>query len=92
MSLDCGYEQYVYFEDDCSNVENIKTKQKEYIIDIDSEEYGYLNEESFDSLDCINDLKNDTSLSCMKILWNLTLIGCQMYISTRLLYHYVLKK
>lgn len=101
MSVDCGYDQYVLLDDDCSNVGYIKTNtpiykkeknRKKYddYFDINDEKYRYMNEESFE-IGSSDDLKCKGNNVCSNIIWGLAVFGCNVYVSTKVLY-YMLKK
>ena len=87
---DCGYEQYVIIEEDSSNINNLNINNikatSKYKIDINSDKYLYMNEDSFNNL--LNEeeekQKRGSRITCMGIIWNITVITCKIYITGKI--------
>ena len=93
---DCGYEQYVIIEEDSSNINNLKFNNikadSNYNLDVDSDKYLYMNESSF------NDLLEEegkqikrSRITCIGIIWNITVITCKIYITSKIVEHFFKK-
>jgi len=84
---DCGYEQYVILEEDSSNIKS----DSKYKIDVDSDKYLHMNEGSFNDLLEEEKQRKGSRITCIGIIWNITVITCKIYITSKIVEHFLKK-
>jgi len=92
---DCGYEQYVILEEDSSNINNLKFNNNKadskYKLDVDSDKYLHMNEGSFNDLLEEEKQRKGSRITCIGIIWNITVITCKIYITSKIVEHFFKK-
>jgi len=84
---DCGYEQYVILEEDSSNIKS----DSKYKLDVDSDKYLHMNEGSFNDLLEEEKQRKGSRITCIGIIWNITVITCKIYITSKIVEHFLKK-